>query len=202
MANEVKATKLYFKRGSNCIQLHYAFEGIEFGGSHYLFPCEIEHILNEKQFSPFYVDGMHLLQFTGSSIRIIDLGESKHTEQYLPFRTKEFFEQLELALKLEENDKLDLMPAYLKSLEMAKPDIEIVFEETKNLPGIEGFIARVITIGGNCSNGADDRVSVRFYKDSAPKSLYWEVYHYGKKRCVYNGGIIWHESQESWGIHT
>jgi hypothetical protein len=169
----------------------------------YISKPELLHMLNEKEFSPFYCDNYHLLQFTGTSLRFVELSENCK-QIYIPFREKELFPKFNEVMALDQEIELDLLPAFLDSLEKAKPNVnETILDQAKEiceLEGISPYLERVRQIANNSSGGFDDAIELYFMKDIAPRSLYWVISRDSKQ--LMNGGIIFHSENCSWGIHT
>ena len=199
----VNVLKLSIKRRSEIsFRLTYQTEYNKYPIDFYMDKEVIEDILRKKRFCPFYSDCFILLQYTERNLRFINI-ETKEKELFIPFRNAEFYPQLNIALSLEEDQELDLIPAYLNSLEMAKPNVEVIVTENATeiykLEGLKACIERVKEIANNRSTGQDDPVKLTFSKDYAPHDLYWTITNNGK--FYMNGGIIFHGNGE-WGIHT
>jgi len=193
------------KRNSNDhIQLKYHLSSEEYYQDIYLTRDEIEDILTNRKFFPYYSEGYHLFQFTGTNLHFVDIGERKR-EVFIPFRRQEFEPMLRKALDSEPDQVIDLLPAFLDSVEKARPCVnETIYEQALDISKIEGisdYMDRVRQIAKNSSGGFDDPVELGFYKDYGPKDLYWNITQSPGGRIM-NGGIIFNESSGTWGIHT
>jgi hypothetical protein len=191
------------KQNSTNFRILYKEKGQPYYQDFYISQAELLHMLNEKGFCPFYCDNYHLLQFTGTSLRFVDISENCK-QIYIPFREKELFVEFNKVLNLDPEIELDLLPAFLDSLEKAKPNVNETIvdqaKETCELEGILPYLDRVRQIAKNSSGGYDDAIDLYFMKDIAPRSLYWVISRDGKQ--LMNGGIIWHSESCSWEIHT
>ena len=179
---------------------------MEYYNNHYLMEDEVRQILEGKT-CPFYADCYDLMQYSGRSLQFVRIEPKSVVKPiYIAFRDTEFLPELAKALLLKPDEEIDLIPIYLNSLEQAKPNVNVmVCDEVKELkedPGMANQIETVMSIAESCSRGQDDPVDLAFYPDHAPRSIYWEVFNLRKKHCVYNGGIIWHENQNKWSVHT
>lgn len=191
------------KKESGHFILHFKVEGEEYLRNFYLHEAELLDILTEKKFLPFYADGYDLLQVTGHHLRFVNM-EDPNRRLWVPFRDVELFPQLRLALALEAEVKMDLLPAFLDSLKMREPNVyETIADnalEITKMEGIEPFLASVRLLAKNSSRGQDDPVTLTFMKDYGPSDLYWVIAR--NKKQVMNGGVIYDENRSTWGIHT
>jgi len=169
----------------------------------YFQEVEIRHIIECRDFFPFYVDCYTILQFTGTYLRIIELNQN-NSEIWIPFRRTELEPKLKEALALEPDVDLDLLPAYLDSKVKTEPCVnENIGDdalEITQLEGIAPYLERVRQIARNSSKGIDDPVKLGFFKDFESKSLYWAISR--NNNLIMNGGVIYDKNRNDWGIHT
>ena len=200
---EVEAISI-LRRESGHFRLRYKVKDEKDYYSHefYLLPSEMKHILNNPGFWPYFADCYSLLQVTETALHFANVESPDHI--YIHFRDKELFPEFTKVLDYPINQELDLMPAYLDSIKKAQPNVhETITDqamEITKLEGIKYYMDRVRDIANNRSAGVDDPIQLTFFDDFAPKSLYWTITR-EDKLCM-NGGIIWHEHSNEWGIHT
>ena len=188
------------KNGHYCLEFKLTEE--QYSRDFYFTAKEFEHLVENKDFWPFYNDGYNLCQNMGTHLRFIRI-EREIKDLWLPFRSTELIPVLKEALKVEAEVKIDLLPAFIDSKEKAKP---IVHETIMNdalpitlLEGIQPYLDRVREVAKNSSKGQDDPVKLTWFSDSCPKSLYFTIF---PGRGIREGGVIFHEHSNSWGIHT
>ena len=120
------------KRETGHFRLRYKVKDVKYTDDFYLTGPEMSHILNNTGFWPYYADIYSLLQVTGMSLHFAELESTEH--MFIPFRNTELFPQLTKALDLPVDQELDLFPAYLDSLEKAKPNItEVIIGEANEV---------------------------------------------------------------------
>lgn len=191
------------KTSNDNYKFTYAFSDEDYSHNFYLSEPEVKDILYHKDFRPFYADCSTLVQFTGRTFRIINLNDTPK-ETYIHFREEELFPFLREALNMPPETMMDMFKPYQDSLERAIPKVnETITDDAKEICELEGisfYLDRVRQIAKNSSKGCDDPVELTFMHDRAPKDLYWVISRNNNR--IMNGGIIYDNSRETWGIHT
>ena len=171
---------------------------------------EARFLFSGASFGPWFDDGMRAIRFTDTGIQVIPTFYAQQQDDYCRFqvviRWTELMPLIKQALELPIDVSIEFAEIIRKSADIAKPLVKevldsdacaVVFDNENN--GINEMLERVRNIARNSSRGQDDPIKVAFYKDSE-RSLYWNITREGNR--VMNGGIIWHESSNSYSIHT
>jgi hypothetical protein len=202
--DETVVTDMFIiKRDNGYFVIYFKIEGENYLHNFFLNEAEVLDIINNDKFAPFYSDGYDLLQVTGRMLRFVNLEDYKR-RLWIPFRDTELRIELKKALALETDVEMDLFEAYKNSLEQSKPNVyETIVDnalEITQLEGITPFLDHVRQIAQNSSKGQDDPVTLSFMKDYGAKDLYWVIARNNNR--IMNGGIIYDDNRNTWGIHT
>lgn len=165
---------------------------------------ELVHVLFHD-INVYYNDLSRFIQFnkTYISYMIICGNNAENYEIKIRFDEFKFFLKKLLSLNVSE-DRIDCTEDFLKAMDLAKPRINVSYYKCQNLieenTQINNYVQNVISIANNRSMGQDDLLDVTFFLENNKKDIYFSIMR--KNALVLNGGIIYDERNNSYGMHT